>query len=308
MIKMNINEVLDQIGSDVLTTEAKQLLADAFTDAVEKTVKERSELNAQSALQSLDESHALQLEQLLSAIDQDHTSKLTAVLSKIDEDHSEKLNYLVKKYERIVKEDATEFKAQLVKQLSNYLDLYLENAVPKQEIMEAVSNKQAQKTLNEIKQLIAIDEDFISDTIREAVTDGKQQIETLKTELNEAVKQNIRIIQEAKIVKSDLLIEQSVNGFSKAKKAHCVKMLKGKDPDYIVENFTFVADMFDKAESSETEVLAESGKKSARTIVEKVDTPKADKTDASLLNEQAPAVAGSTFDYLGALQKQDGKK
>lgn len=300
---MNITEVLDQIGSDVLSTEAKKLLADAFTEAVEKTVKERVVLESQNALQTLDEAHATQLEQLLEAIDKDHTSKLTAVMAKIDEDHSEKLNYLVNKYEKTIKEDATEFKAQLVKQLSNYLDLYLEDAIPKQEIMEAVSNKQAQKTLREIKQLIAIDEDFISDTIREAVADGKQQIETLKSELNEAVKQNIRVNQEAKAIKSEFLIEQTTQGFSKAKKAFCVKMLKGKDPDYIKENVNFVVEMFDKEESNDTELLAEEATKKSKTVTNKVDTPKVVQSEEVVTEGVTPNKA---LDYLGALKKQDG--
>ena len=172
---MNITDVLDQIGSDVLTADTKKALAEAFTEAVEKRIAEQSELTATDALQRLDEEHAKQLEQLLETIDKDHTEKLHSVIAKIDEDHTEKLSFLVKKYEKILKEDASSFKSQLVKQMSNYLDLYLEDAIPKKEITEAVSNKQAQKTVNAIKELIALDDEFINDTIREAVADGKKQ-------------------------------------------------------------------------------------------------------------------------------------
>ena len=47
---MNITDVLDQIGSDVLTADTKKALAEAFTEAVEKRIAEQSELTATDAL------------------------------------------------------------------------------------------------------------------------------------------------------------------------------------------------------------------------------------------------------------------
>lgn len=302
---MNVKEVIDQIGSDVLTEETKKLLTEAFNEAVEKRAKEVTELESKNVLQQLDEDHAKQLETLLEAIDKDHTDKLTAVLSKIDEDHTEKLQYLVKKNNKLLAEDAAAFKAQLVKQLSNYIDLYLEDAIPKDELIEAVSNKQAQKTLNEIKQLVAIDEEYIHETIREAVADGKSQIDNLKKELNEAIKQNIRINEDFKSTKSDLLIEKFTQGFSKDKKDYCMRVLKDKDPDYLVENFKYVVKMFEKEENNNQEVLAESAKLKSRVISQKVDTPKASKE--GIITESTEVDNTPVNEYLGALQHQDGK-
>lgn len=307
---MKINDVLDQIGSDVLTEDAKTALVEAFDDSVNKQVTERLEIEVQGAMERLDEQHAEQLEGLLGTIDRDHTAKLQAVLEKIDTEHTEKLKYLIRQQRKTLNEDAKGFKGSLVKQLSNYLDLYLEDAIPKREIAEAVTNKQAQRTLREIKELVAVDEEFINDTIREAVSDGKKQIDQLKTELNEAVKQNISLNQTVKTSGASLLLEKSTGSFSKEKKDYVVRVLKNKSPDYITENFEYVVKMFDKDTTESRDQLLEEEVNSKRAS-DGVDIPKSKiRQDAELISESdqhdtgQPAVA----EYLQNLQTQDKYK
>jgi len=299
---MKITDVLDQIGTDVLSEDTKTLLIDAFNEAVEQSATDRLEIEVKSALEMLDEEHTTQLSQLLEAIDRDHTHKLTEVLQKLDEDHTEKLQYLIKKNQNLIKEDAGSFKKQLVKQLSNYLDLYLEDAIPKREIAEAVSNRQAQRTLDEIKSLVAIDEEYVNDTIREAVADGKKTIDALKTELNEAVKQNIKLNQEVKTTKSSLILEGVTKNFEKTKKNYVMRVLSGKDPDYITENFDYVVKMFEKDENENQHILAEDAKKKTKVMTNKVDMPK---KDVELIQESADQNEGAVSEYLQSLKQQD---
>lgn len=301
---MNINEVLDQIGEDVLSADTKEMLVEAFNEAVEQQMKQQMEAEITSALQKLDEEHTEQLQQLLEAIDTDHTSKLQNVIKKIDEDHSNKLTYLVKKYQKVIKEDATQFKSSLVKQLSNYLDLYLEETIPAQDIAEAVENKQAQRILNEIKQIVSVDEEFINNTIREAVQDGRKQIQDLKQELSEAVKSNIRINQEAKAAKAELILEQATRRYGAEKQAFIKKTLRGKDPEYITENLDYVVKMFDRDENETKTLLAEEAKKGTKSMV--VDTPKS-RVNNKLITENADQSneGGSVSEYLQSLQSQD---
>lgn len=307
---MKINEVLDQMGKDILSEETKKLLSTAFDEAIQAQVTERLELEVKDALQKLDEEHATQLGTLLETIDADHTAKLQAILTKIDEDHTQKLEYYINRSKKLIEEDAAEFKGQLVKQISNYLDLYLEDAIPKKELAEAVQNKQAQKILDEIKQVVAVDEKFINDTIREAVEDGRRQIDLLKSELNEAIKQNIRINQEAKSVRADLLVEKMTTRFSNEKKEAVMRVLKGKDPDYITENFDYVVKMFDKEQAENQDLLAEESKKHSKVFTNKVDLPKSKVRDTELVteqtgqNEEGSQVTG----YLSTLKQQDNVK
>ena len=300
-MKNKIEDVLSQISEDVLTEDSKKMLVEAFDDAVTTAVTERLDLEVKDALQKLDEEHSVKLEQLLEAIDEDHTQKLVAVLEKIDVDHTEKLEFLVKKHEKVLKEDAAEFKENLIEQLSNYIELYVEKAIPIDELKEAVANKRAQKILEQMKQMMALDDSFINETIKEAVADGRKTIDSLKQELNEAVKQNIQITQTLKSKAAELVLEKNTSGLAKEKKQYVMRMLKDKDPEYITENFEYVVKMFDKEYEEQKELVTEQATKSTKTIKEKVDTPSKKPVEESASTPEVEGVVG----YLSAMQRQD---
>lgn len=301
-MKNKIEDVLSQVSEGVLAEDSKKLLAEAFDDAVNSAVSEKLDLEVSSALQKLDEEHSMKLEQLLEAIDADHTTKLVAVLEKIDSDHSEKLQYLIKKHDSILKNDAKAFKESLITQLSNYMELYVEKAIPTAELREAVENKRAQKILDNMKQMMALDDTFINATIKEAVADGRKTIDSLKQELNEAVKQNIQITQALKTRSSELVLEKSTAGLSKDKKNYVMRMLKDKDPEYITENFGYVVKMFDKDDEGQRELVSEQATKSSKTIKDKVDT----QPRSTIIEESSsvPSVEG-VGGYLSAMKRQD---
>jgi hypothetical protein len=301
-MKTKIQDVLNQISEDVLTEDSKKMLSEAFDEAVLAAVTEKLDLEVTDALQKLDEEHSAKLEQLLEAIDSDHSDKLMAVLAKIDEDHSEKLMYLVKQHNKALNEDAAVFKENLLNQLSNYIELYVEKAIPREEIQEAVANKRASKILEQMKQMIALDDSFINETIREAVEDGRKTIDTLKSELNEAIKSNIKATQALKVKSAELVLEKNTANLPKEKKQYVMRMLKGKDPEYITENFDYVVKMFDKEEDENKELVTEQATKSARVIRENVDTPRSDKdSKVAPPTPEGDGVGG----YLSALERQD---
>jgi inorganic pyrophosphatase len=297
-----IEDVLNQISEDVLTEDSKKMLSEAFAEAVEATVTERLDLEVSNALQQLDEEHSAKLEQLLEAIDTDHSQKLVAVLEKIDKDHTEKLEFLIKKHQKALNEDAKEFKENLLSQLSNYMELYLDKAIPKEELQEAVSNKRAQKILEQMKQMIALDDSFINETIKEAVQDGRKTIDSLKSELNEAIKQNIQVTQALKAKAAELILEKNTAGLPKEKKQYVMRMLKDKDPEYITENFNYVVKMFDKEEEDHKVLVTEQATKSSKIVTEKVDTPRNNKeTEKASFAPEGDGVS----EYLSAMKQQD---
>lgn len=302
-MKNKIEDVLNQISEDILTEDSKKMLTEAFEDAVKVATEERLNLEVQNALQKLDEDHSVKLEQLLEAIDADHSTKLIAVLEKIDADHTEKLEFLIKKNEKILKEDAVQFKENLITQLSNYLDLYVEKAIPAEELKEAVANKRAQKIVEQMKSLISLDDSHINETIKEAVADGHKTIESLKQELSEAVKQNIQVSQALKNKSAELIIEKNTAGLNKEKKQYVMRMLQGKDPEYITENFDYVVKMFEKEEDEQKQLVSEQATKSAKVITEKVDTPRNDKDqkEAPVSTSTGEGVDG----YLSIMKRQD---
>jgi len=301
-MKNKIEDVIDQISEDVLTEDTKKMLSEAFAEAVETTISDRLELEVSNALQQLDEEHSTKLEQLLEAIDTDHSNKLIAVMEKIDKDHTEKLGYLIKTHQVALNEDATEFKQNLLTQLSKYMEVYIEKAIPAEELQEAVDNKKAYKIVQSIKQMVSLDDEFINDTIKEAVEDGRKTIDSLKTDLNEAIKQNIQITQGLKAKNAELVLEKNIADLDKNKKDYVLRMLKGKDPDYITENFDYVVNMFDKEEDESSQLISEEAKQTSKVVSANIDTPR--KEEDSLISESTEKDS-AVVDYMSAMERQD---
>jgi hypothetical protein len=245
---MNIKELIKSIDPDVITEETATVIAEAFEKAVEEKAKARVELEVKNALINLDEEHAAKLQKLIDAIDLDHTNKLQQVVTAINENHAAKLKTVLRKYDTLVEERAQQFSSKLVGEISNYLDLYLEKAIPSLQLEEAVANTYAKNTLSKIKKLISIDPEYINENVKEALTTGKRAIDDLKSQLNESVKDNIRINQELKQTKAALILEAKAKDLPQRKKDYVTRLLSNKDAQYIEENFNYVVEMFEKDE------------------------------------------------------------
>ncbi len=142
----DITQVLKEAAKDILTEDVLKDIETAFNTAVENKVA----IHVEKALNEQDEDYASKLDSLIKAIDADHTAKLKMVVEAIDTDRAEKLKKIVEKYEAALVKEAADFKSSLVDQVSNYLELYLEEKLPLAEVQEAVNNQRAVATLNEI--------------------------------------------------------------------------------------------------------------------------------------------------------------
>lgn len=274
---MDIKELLSNIDSRVLTEESKSQICDVFetvlTEKVEAQVTERISEAVDTALQEQDESHSVQLTRLLEAIDKDHSNKLKKIVTKIDEDHSAKLADVVTKYEDLLSKEAKALTESLQVDISNFLDLTLDDLLPKNMLAEAVANTKAAEKLAKIQELVSVDEAFIDNHVKEALQDGKTQIEELRNELNEVLKENVKLGAEKSKLGSELVLERKTASLPDAKKLFIEQSFRGKSAQYIEENFNYALQMFEKRE----EEAIESEK--AQVIVEskEVDTP-AEKT------------------------------
>jgi len=298
-------EILSQVSDDVLTEESKTAIIGAFDEAVDGRVAERVKLEVTEALTQLDEKHSTQLEKLLESIDDDHSKKLQKVVKKIDEDHCVKLQQIVETYEGMQKNEAEGFRNQLVDEISNYMELYIDKMIPVKQIAEASENTQSKNLIEEIKKIVSVDEEFITNNIKEALEEGREKINTLHKELNEAVKENVMINKNLKSIKSDLILEQKTKSMQPQKKNYITKMLDSKSPEYITENFEYVVEMFEKAESDEAEVLTEEARENV--VSKGVTPPTSELIDESVSDSEVNDQSGPT-DYITELQRLDYKR
>ena len=233
--------------------------------AIETKVQEKVQVHVEKALAEQDELYSNKLKQLLEAIDKDHSVKLEKVVQAIDEDRAEKLKMVVSKYETALNEDAKKFKEQLVESISDYLDAYLAEAVPAEEIQEAVRNKKAVKVLEGLRQHLAVDAALQNESIKEAILDGKQQINEASSKLESIVAENATLKNELDGIKANLLIEQRTANLDEQQKKYLKKVFNGKSPEFINENFDYTLKLFnkktnDRLENLKEEALSESTK------------------------------------------------
>lgn len=299
---MNIKDLIKNIDPDVITEETATAIAEAFEQAVQEKSKTQVELQVQNALMKIDEEHAAKLQKLIDAIDIDHTNKLQKVVDAINENHAIKLKKVLKKYDSMVEERAQQFSNKLVGEISNYLDLYLEKAVPSFQLEEAVSNVYAKNTLAKIKKIISVDPEYINENVKEALTTGKKAIDSLKAQLNESVKDNIRINQELKNVKASLILESKIKDLPLRKKEYVSRLLGNKDASYIEENFNYVVEMFEKDELESAESVTENA--TARAVTRDVSPAPTSIIEEGFESSNSDTNS-SVSEYLTAMKQQE---
>lgn len=273
MSENQITEQLKKVADDVLSEDTLSEIQAAFNESVESKAEELAQLRVEKALVEQDEEHAVKLEKLLEAIDTDHTNKLHRVVAAIDKNHSQKLVSLVEKFRSELDQDAGMFKESIVDNISNYLDLYIEKAIPAEDIKEATKNKHAVAVLESLRKNLSIDNALQNEQVREAVMDGKQQIDEARKEAEQLAEQNKEMTLQLEKQQAELALERLTEGLPAGKKRHMEKVLAGKTAEFINENFQYTLDMFEKSEAEKLVTLKEEatqGKKlSDRPVTEK---------------------------------------
>jgi cation transport regulator ChaB len=151
----------------------------------------------------------------------------------------------------------------MVDDVSNYLDLYLEKTFPQDMLEEAVNNKRADRLLSELQKMLAVDMALAKDSIKDAVVDGKAQINEANQSLATIVHENDSLRYQLASVKSEALIEHLSQDLPEVKKNYVKKVLGDKDAEFITENFNYTVQLFDK----ETEKRDQKLRKEAQTQV-----------------------------------------
>mgnify|MGYP005995832889 CR=1 FL=1 len=244
-----------------LPEQAEEVLTEDSVKQIETAIEEKIQLSVEAALTNQDELYAEKLEELVSAIDKDHTDKLKRVVEAVDHNNANKLVQVVKKYENELNDKADSFKNTLVESVSDYLDEYLE---------EATKNRTAREVLSNLRKVLAVDSSLMSESVKEAVLDGKTQIDELTSKVTELEKENGLLKEAYNKQTASLLLENKTSGLNGKKKEYLLKILSDKTPKFIEENFEYTSKLFDKKENERLSVLKEEAFKKRKV---KADAP-----------------------------------
>lgn len=273
----------------------QNLLSEESLNTIETAFNEKIKLHVESALTKQDDLYASKLASLLEAINSDHSNKLTKVVEAIDQNNAKKLINIVKKYEKELNESAGSFKSQLVESLSTYIDAYIDEAIPATAIEEATKNKQALAVLEGLRKTLAIDSALMTESIKDAVVEGKHQIDEATTKVDSLVSENTKLKKEIESMKKSVFIESNTAKMPDSKKEYLKKILSDKDLKFVKENFDYVSKLFDKKEAEQLEVIREDAF-SKRTV--KSDAPRV-VSESNKTQKQDPLISS----YLGELNK-----
>ena len=278
------------MNNELLPKELQEVLTEESVNAIETAIKDKVELSVEAALTNQDELYAEKLEELVSAIDKDHTGKLKRVVEAVDTSNATKLIKVVKRYENEINNSAAQFKETLVESISDYIEEYIDEAVPVQAIEEATKNRTAAEVLSNLRNVLAVDSTLMKESVKGAVMEGKNTIDDLTARLNEVEKENNLLKEAYNTTQADLFLEKKTSGLQDKKKEYLRKVLGDKSPTFIKENFDYTARLFDKKEQERIDV-----------IKEEAFTNRKVKADAPAVIEEK--VAPVTNPYLSELQR-----
>ena len=250
---MDIKQILSEATNGALNEEVLSEIENVF----EQKLNDKVEIHVENALNEQDELYTEKLNELVVKIDEDHSNKLKKVVEAIDSDRASKLELVIEKYESALNGEAEGFQTQLIESISDYLDVYLEEKIPVESVQEAVKNTKAKKILEGLRSHLAVDSALEKESIKEAVMDGHNQINEASKKLESVAEENAVLKEELDIAKAGLVLEQKTTGLDKRTKQYVNKVMKGKDAEFITENFDYTLKLFKKKESNRLETLKE---------------------------------------------------
>ena len=240
----DIKSILKEATKDLLSDEVLKEIENSFNSSVQNKVQ----IHIEKALAEQDEDYSKKLEHLLSAIDNDHTEKLKKVVEALDANRAEKLKTVVEKYQAALKKEAGEFKEGTINNISAYLEAYLDEVVPTADVKEAVRNSKAVKVLENVRKLLGVDAALEKESIKDAVVDGKRQIDEASKKLEAALKEASVLKESLARTKAELVLEKKTASLPEKKKEYIYKVMKGKSAEFITENVDYAISLFDKTE------------------------------------------------------------
>jgi hypothetical protein len=248
-----ISKLLKEATQGILTDETLSQIQEAFDGAVNERVK----IHVEKALIEQDTEYTAKAEKLIAAIDADHTKKLQRVVEAIDTNNANKLKMVVNRYRKVVKEQASQFKEELVDKISDYISIFIDQKIPQKAVNEAVKNQKARIILNNLRESLAIDSALMNESLKDAIVDGKKQIDESRNQVSSSQKEIKKLRESLERAKADLVLEQKTANLNSKKKEYALRVFEGKSPKFIVENIDYTLSLFDKKEEERLKTLKE---------------------------------------------------
>jgi len=243
--------------TNMLTDDVKQILSEESISAIQDAFQSKTDLLIEAALVEQDSLYAEKLEQLITAIDVDHTKKLKKVIEAVDLSNAKKLLNVVNRYETEINTKAKDFKDNIIESVSSYLEEYIDEAIPAEAILEATKNRTAATVLQNLRKVLAVDSALMSESVKGAVVDGKNQITELTTKVAKLEAENTIIKENYNKIKANAILESKTSHLTAKKKDYLKRVLGDKSPKFIEENFDYTLRLFERKDQDRINMIKE---------------------------------------------------
>jgi hypothetical protein len=242
---------------NLFSEDVQKILTEESLTAIQEAFESKVELAVEAALVEQDDQYASKLKTLITTLDKDRTKKMKRVVEAVDKNNASKLVKIVKLYERDSKRDAKKFKKQVVETVGQFIDTYISEAVDQKDIAQAVKNKTAFNVLENLRSVLGVDVAMMNKSIKGAVMDGADKINTLQTENTELKTKLNKLTESYQKIEVKSLLEEKTAKLPETKKNFIRKALQDKSVKFINENFDYTLRLFDKQEKEKLVYLKE---------------------------------------------------
>lgn len=270
----SVGDLIRESMGDVISPELAEKINTMFQEAVDKQVAQKIQLTVENELEKQDATHAAELEKLLESVDSDHLEKTKKLLSAMDENYASKLVAYSKKMEKQINENAQQFQTALKESISNFLDSYIDKAIPMKTIEEAVQNTRSLRMIEQIKNVIGIDPAFVSRSVKSAVMEAKDHITDLENKVKELSESKSKLEEQLTETSQKLVLEQKTYGLPQEKRDFIMHRLGSRSVEEIEANYDYVCEMYDADQKEKRESARESAETSTKTVSQKIDKPR----------------------------------
>jgi hypothetical protein len=244
MITDELNTIFESVDSQLLSEDTKKAITSLIEEKVNQKVQERLTLELESVVKTQHEKFKKASILATEAIDKDHLGKIDGIVKILQKEHNSQLTALHGLHKKTITETALNHRSVMVEGVDRFLDAYIEKHLPREQIEEAAKNKYALKAIEEARKVLGIDTKFMTQNFKEALVDGKKQMDKLIHENAELKKRTV--ISESKKILAEKTanLPVEVSRFVKSR-------LDNKSAQYINENFDYVVDMYNRQEKTQ---------------------------------------------------------
>lgn len=254
-----LEEILEKLDADCIA-KLKQVI-----DAIDQDHGAKAKEMIAAALEKQDEEHGEKLDQVVNTLDAQATDKLTQVVDKLDDEATEKLKAVKEYYE-------TKYMDVITEKLDKYFEAYLEEVQPKEVVLDAAKLERLSKSIDAIKEILMINDDYVQSEVKEAVVEAKSIIEEKDSQINNLMLQIAEVKRTEKAKDAKAFLESKIASASPKLKSFLEVTFKNSSKEEIQDKFDEAVTQFKKEETATRDSLIaenkDKGVKPANVITE----------------------------------------